>query len=122
MAIPGCPARNAGPQAEGPSQPQSLFSYVKNAEPEKARVDSGESGMQTFPRKSRAENSHRLCGTSSSRAGIALADPRLLKPGEVTERPGEISKLLKLAFSPLLPAVAAQAKAFGMQFGGLGVG
>lgn len=50
-----------------------------------------------------------------SRAGNALADPRLLKPGEVTERPGESSKLLKLAFSPLLPAVAAQAKAFGMQ-------
>lgn len=40
MAIPGWSARNAGPQAEGPSQPRSLFSYVKNSEPEKAGVDS----------------------------------------------------------------------------------
>lgn len=38
--IPGWSGRNAGtqrgPQSEAPSQPLSLFSYVKNAEPGKA--------------------------------------------------------------------------------------
>lgn len=106
MAIPGWPARNARPQAEGPSQSQSLFSYVKNAGP-------GEIAecleCKHFPEKGEQRNHTGCVGQALPGPCEALADPRLLKPGEEIETRREL-QALNLAISPLPPAVALECR------------